>query len=65
MTRIAWLLLASVFLLLFSVGVFEAEGTMKGPAFGGCLAVSIGKRTVTLVAKRFRPNRSYYILRVR
>lgn len=65
MTKIFLLLLATVALFLFSAGAFEAEGTMKGPAFGGCLAVSVGQRTVTLAARRFRPNRSYYILRVR
>jgi len=65
MTKIILLLLAAVALFLFSAGAFEAEGTLRGPAFGGCLAVNVGSRTVTLTARRFRPNRSYYILRVR
>jgi hypothetical protein len=65
MSKIVLLLLATVALFLFSAGAFEAEGTAKGPAFGGCLSVSVGQRTVTLAAKRYRHNRSYYILRVR
>jgi hypothetical protein len=65
MGRILILLLAAIALFLFSAGAFEAEGTLRGPAFGGCMAVSVGRRTVTLAARRFRYNRSYYILRVR
>jgi len=65
MGKILCLLLATIALFLFSTGAFEAEGTLRGPAFGGCLAVSVGQRTVTLAARRYRPNRSYYILRVR
>lgn len=65
MTKIILLVLVMIALFLFSTGAFDAEGTMKGPAFGGRLAVSVGSRTVTLAARRFRPNRSYYVLRVR
>jgi hypothetical protein len=65
MSKVILLLLAAVALFIFSTGAFEAEGTAKGPAFGGCIAVSVGKRTVTLSARRFRPNRSYYTLRIR
>jgi len=66
MTKIILLLLATVALFLFSAGAFDAEGTARGSiAFGGCLSVSVGSRTVTLAARRFRPNRSYYVLRVR
>jgi hypothetical protein len=65
MAKILWLLLATAILFLFSTGAFDAEGTLRGPAFGGCMVVSVGKRTVILSARRFRPNRSYYVLRVR
>jgi len=42
-----------------------AEGTVKGPAVGGRLAVRARGRTVTLQAVAFRPNRCYYVVNVR
>lgn len=65
MVKFILLLLATLVLFLFSMGAFVAEGTVKGPAVGGRLAVRARGRTVTLQAVAFRPNRCYYVVNVR
>lgn len=58
-------LVALVLALLLTAGTSQVEGTLKGAAIGGTLAVSVGGRTVALAARCYRPNRTYYFLSVR
>lgn len=48
--------------LLLASGDWQAEGTLRGFAIGGALAIKTGRRTVALSAHPYRPNRTFYYL---
>jgi len=60
--KLILLLVLTVSLFFFSGGAFLAEGTLRGPAVGGALSVRSGRRTMSLMAIGYRPNRTYYKL---
>lgn len=56
---------AIVLALLLTSGFVNLEGTVRGAAIGGALALRTGGRTVTLRAHVYRPGRTYLVLTAR
>lgn len=54
-----------VLAFLLTSGFINLEGTLRGAAIGGALAVRTRGRTVTLRAHAYRTNRTYLVLTAR
>lgn len=56
---------AVILALLLTSGFVNLEGTVRGVAIGGALALQTGGRTVTLRTHVYRPGRTYLVLTAR